>query len=175
MPSPGAESIGSMFSGIGSFTEGIFPQSVYILWMTEPCATISPVGKSGSLILDSTPPPQPWEARASGLPAFSGLGTKALEELGDGHLAVLLAEHLVGRFRGGAHFLSTHGLQCPCDRRRLRRLLSNLLSIGGSLRLRLMRRCLRLRGRLGPCRLQRGQALASDRADPVGCTPGITA
>src|SRR6266576_2867806 len=60
MPSPGAESIGSMFSGIGSFTEGTFPQFVYILWMTEPCATIS------------------------------------LEELGDGHLAVLLAEHVLG-------------------------------------------------------------------------------
>src|SRR6266478_4566148 len=57
MPSPGADSIGSISSGIGSFKEGIYPQFVYILWMKERCATISPVGKAGSLIRLHAPTP----------------------------------------------------------------------------------------------------------------------
>src|SRR5712691_4522282 len=94
MPSPGADSIGSISSAIGSFIEGTYPQFVYILWTTEPCATISPVGKPGS-DFDSTPPPQPWEARASVLPALwpndALLSAELRDQLGYGHLPEVLA------------------------------------------------------------------------------------
>src|SRR5260370_25110766 len=101
MPSPGAESIGSMFSGIGIFSAAIYPQFVYILWIAKPCATISPVGKSDSQ--NSTPRPHPslGKLAQAGFPLFPGMPLGALRpepryELGDAHLAVVLAEDVLG-------------------------------------------------------------------------------
>src|ERR1700737_2274655 len=101
MPSPGADSIGSMSSGIGSFNTGIYPQFVYILWTNGPCATISPVGKAGSEFRLHAPTPALGSSRkrASRFSATrrKASGPEPLQKLRDGHVAIVLAKHGLGR------------------------------------------------------------------------------
>src|SRR5260370_41801727 len=134
MPSPGADSIGAISSGIGSFREGIYPQFVYILWTTEPCATISPVGKPGS-DFDSTPPPQPWEARASGLPALwpndALLSAELRDQLGHGHLPEVLAHHGFGGVPDHLRLCPATLSQLPAPDRAKQLNLRNLLQLLG--------------------------------------------
>src|SRR5260370_352028 len=154
MPSPGDESIGSMFSGIGIFSAAIYPQFVYILWIAKPCATISTVGKSDSQ--NSTPRPHPslGKLAQAGFPLFPGMPLGALRpepryELGAGRLQ-----------RAGDGF-------------RLRGFISTLLNIRGRLCLRLMCGHLCLCGGLLPRGLQRRETFAGNFADPVLRAPRV--
>src|ERR1700680_2978467 len=67
--SEGAESIGSMSWGMGNFMP-VVHRCLYLVDGGTPCYHIG--GREDGPEFDSTPPPQPWEARASGLPAFYG-------------------------------------------------------------------------------------------------------
>src|SRR5207247_8468908 len=86
------------------------------LWISRGCATIESVGE-GPLTCGFSPPPQPWEARASGLPPpphpwggarrsrAEGPPTRLLflqplelgQQLVHRHVAVLLPEGFLGR------------------------------------------------------------------------------